>query len=250
MSSPTSYWEEIGRIVEEKWRESATATIVRATFLSYKQLLEHSLKAALFTLNEYSGEKALEVAKMMIDSREGKLRKIREESEKRELTALSRRKGTDIRRALVEREALPAGYHEQRVEQCEGSIINLLERISSLFPAKEAELFVGAFSTKDKDLKEALSGIGILSLVIKLITIPQLVGDIDSAIRNSLEPINVANRSKSRLAGEGIDVGEFNPAPTFIPNGILDKITVLKLLLQSLGRARAHWRWLESLYSK
>lgn len=252
MDNPAPWWKEIEEIIQERraeW-ESNPAVIANESFLNCKKLLEDNLRLALLTLQNYSRNKAQEVAVIMKDSNEGRLKKIREEAERRELVSLERRKGTEIRKASVEREALPAFYHKQVAEQCESGIIRVLEKISGLLPAEEAALFVTALTDERREIRDLSVGLGIFSLLTKLIAFPTIMNEADHAIWDSLEPIRAANRSKTKLTEEGIDVGELIPAPEVIPNDILSKIATLKLILQSLGKARAYFNWLQSLLPK
>ena len=170
---------------------------------------------------------------------------LKKEIEHRELVALQRTVGTDIRKATLERLALTAGYHFQVADQCLERATDLIERIRRLLPQEEAILFLTAITADKEEIKSKAGIAGVISLVSKLIAAPFIFSDIKSIYYESLEPIQAANRMKNELKAERIDVGDPIPVPVF-REGIRDQIAALKLLIDGLIKARAFFKWLES----
>ena len=178
-----------------------------------------------------------------------KIRELKDEIERRELVALERRAGTEIRVATVEREAITADYWIKVTQIRIRKIEVILERFANLLDFKEAQLFIEVLFEKDEELSALLATASFISAITKLVAFPKILQDAGEAIKCAVEPILACNESKERLRKEGIDVGNPLPLPA-IPFEWQQiewqqKILMLKRTLEVLAEALAYFKWLK-----
>lgn len=178
------------------------------------------------------------------DDAKRKIERIRLEAERREMEALSRRMGTEIRLAQIERVAITAQFRKDSVRILSRDIERLLARLYELLPDREAEAFLNALLSEDEEIRGKIIGLSLLSALLKLLSVPRLSESIDNLLREVSDAVEAANRDVSALMKEGINLDRFY---YYIPteSDIYAKIEALRNNLRVLGRLEAFYKWLE-----
>ena len=178
------------------------------------------------------------------DDARRKIERIRLEVERREAEALSRRMGTEIRLAQIERVAITARFRKSAVRILYRDIERLLARLYELLPAKEAETFLNALLSEDEEIRGKIIGLSLLSAFLKLLSVPRFLDSIDTLLREVEECVETANRDVDDLVREGINLDRFY---YYVPaeSDIYAKIEALRNNLRVLGRLEAFYNWLE-----